>query len=85
MNRQSDISDILGQMASGAFAGHGPNKVEQVLKHFASAGLERKTCADERHLGRKVETLKRYARRLNLKFPDYVPRHLKPKKVKKRA
>jgi hypothetical protein len=84
MNAQSDISDILGKMTSGPLVA-GTNKVGEVLKHFASAGLERKTCADDRHLGRSVSTLKRYACRLNLKFPDYCPRHLKPKKAKKRA
>lgn len=58
-------------------------KVEQILRHFCAAGLTLETCADTRHMGRAMSTLKRYARRLDLKFPDYCPRHLRRKKRRK--
>lgn len=78
---QSDIRDILGEMASGPITCE--SKLERLLRHFATHSIPLSTCADKRHLGRKVETLRRYACRMDLKFPDYVPMHLRPKKEKK--
>lgn len=83
MNTQSDISDILGQMTVGKMVMGGGSKLEQLLKHFSANDIPLAICADGRHLGRQPDTLKRYARRLNLKFPDYVPRHMRPKREKK--
>lgn len=77
MSAQSDIRDILGEMASGPIITE--SKLVQLLKRFSAVGLPIAICADQRHLGRKVDTLKRYARQHDLKFPDYVPRHLRPK------
>lgn len=57
-------------------------RVELLLRHFHELGLPLAVCADRKHLGRKVVTLKGYARRLGLAFPDYVPR---PKKEKTEA
>lgn len=83
MNQQSDIADILGAMANGPIVGGGhTGRVGEVLRHFSRAAIPLTTCADGRHLGLKVSTLKRYACRLSLKFPDYCPRHMKPKKAK---
>jgi hypothetical protein len=80
MIEQSDIRDILGEMAAERMGGS--SKLERLLKHFSAKGIPLETCADHRHLGRAVSTLKRYARLLDLTFPDYVPRHLQPKKAK---
>jgi hypothetical protein len=81
MTEQSDIRDILGEMANGPITNE--SKLVQVLRHFSAHNVPLKTCADNRHTGRKISTLKRYACRLSLKFPDWVPMHLRPKKAKK--
>lgn len=84
MSQQSDIADILGRISAAPMRGtSGRSRVGEVLTHFSQAGLTIRVCADARHLGRAISTLKKYARRLNLKFPDYCPRHMKPKKAKK--
>lgn len=82
MSEQSDIRDILGEIANAPICSD--SKLVRLLKRFSKIGLPLKTCADKQHLGREIDTLKRYARRHDLKFPDYVPRHLKPKKEKKK-
>lgn len=79
---QSDIADILGQMASGPIIGERSKKFEIILRHFSKVGMSIKTAGDFRHLDRATSTLKRYARRWDLKFSDYVPMHLRPKKAK---
>lgn len=81
MSEQSDIADILGEMARGPITCE--SKLERVLRHFSAHSVPLETCADKRHTGRKLSTLKRYACRMDLKFPDWVPRHLRPKKEKK--
>lgn len=81
MSEQSDIRDILGEMASGPITCD--TKLVQVLKHFSAKGVPLSTCADRRHTGRKLSTPKRYACEYSLKFPDWVPRHMRPKKEKK--
>lgn len=81
MSEQSDIRDILGEMAAGPITSE--SKLVQVLKHFSAHNVPLKTCADNRHTGRKISTLKRYACDLSLKFPDWVPMHMRPKKEKK--
>lgn len=78
MSEQSDIRDILGEMASGPIINE--SKLLQVLKHFSAKGVPLKTCADNRHTGRKISTLKRYACEYSLKFPDWIPRHIKKRK-----
>jgi hypothetical protein len=45
-----------------------------VLRHFHGLGYALKDCADPRRTGRSLKTLKMYARRAGLSFPDYVPR-----------
>lgn len=81
MGEQSDIRDILGEMAAGPITNE--SKLEQLLKHFSAHNIPLATCADKRHLGRKVSTLRRYACRMSLKFPDWVPMHMRPNKEKK--
>lgn len=73
----------LDELANGPMVGQGKRKVGAVLKHFHKAGLTLDTCADERHLNRSLSTLKAYARRLKLAFPDYVPLAMRPKKEKR--
>lgn len=85
MSAQSDIADILGKMTEGPKKTGGGSKLEQLLHHFSATGKPLSALADHRYLDRKVSTLKRYACRLSLKFPDYCPRHLKPKKAKAAA
>jgi hypothetical protein len=80
MGTQSDIADILGEMARGPITCE--SKLERLLRHFAAHKIPLTICADKRPLGRAVNTLQRYARRMDLKFPDYVPMHLRPKKEK---
>lgn len=82
MSEQSDIRDILGETAAGPITNE--SKLIQVLKHFSAKNIPLATCADKRHTGRKISPLKRYACDLSLKFPDWVPRHMRPKKEKKR-
>lgn len=81
MNHQSDIADILGEMANGPIVSE--SKLITVLRHFSAHNVPLAVCADARHTGRKLSTLKRYACELSLKFPDWVPRHMRPKKEKK--
>lgn len=80
MIEQSDIADILGDLQSGPLLSEHRAKIEALMRHFAAAGVTLATVCDERHLNRAEATVKQYARDLNLAFPDYVPRSLRPKK-----
>lgn len=79
---QTDIGEILTDMASGPRIGGHVSKMETLMRHFSSRGVSLETAADSKHLNRSPETLQRYARRLGLKFVDYVPMALRPKKPK---
>lgn len=57
-------------------------KMLTLLRHFASINLPLKKAADEQHLNRSVDTLKRYCREGAIKFPDYVPMFMREKKKK---
>jgi len=72
---QSDISEILGEIASSgpALTKHS-KKLNAILTHFSEKKIPLSVCADKRHLNRKVATLKKRARHLGLSFPDYTPR-----------
>lgn len=55
----------------------------RLLKHYAQKGdMPLETLASSKYLGRALSTLKQKCRENDLKFPDYVPRHLKEKKEK---
>lgn len=81
MSTQSNIADILGEMANRPITNE--SKLVRVLRHFSKNNVPLAVCADNRHTGRKLSTLKRYACHLSLKFPDWVPRHMRPKREKK--
>ena len=53
------------------------SKIEFLLRYFAQQKLPLAVVADYQHLDRSLDTLRRYAREMNLTFPDYTPRHLK--------
>lgn len=55
-------------------------RMEALLSAYQEAGLTLAVCCDRRHLGRAPSTLKRYARRLALSFPDYTPRAMRRKR-----
>lgn len=83
---QKDIRDFLGeiQQSSNLFADRPfADRIGEILRHFHAGGLTLAVCADSRHLNRALSTCKAYARDLSLAFPDYVPRHMKPKKEPK--
>jgi hypothetical protein len=81
---QSDIADILGELQRGPILNEHRDKIDALMRHFARAGLTIATVCDARHLDRAVSTVRGYARELDLIFPDYTPRHLRPKKEPKR-
>ncbi len=62
-----------------------PRLAEDLLKRLHSNGLTLAQCADKRVMNRKITTLKTYARKLKLAFPDYVPMELRPKEDEKGA
>ncbi len=76
------IGDEMGTIANGPLLGSHKARMNALLRHFHGGGLTLEICADKKHLGRKVSTLKPYVRRLALAFPDYVPMALRPKKEK---
>lgn len=81
---QSDIQDIIGAIASSPVIGtNHTRQMNALMRHFCAAGLTVEQCADRQHLNKAVSTVRAFARKLNLSFPDYVPRHLRPKKEKK--
>ena len=61
-----------------------PRLAEDLLRRLHSNGLTLAQCADKRVMNRKLDTLKRLARELDLSFPDYVPLALRPKKEPKK-
>lgn len=60
-------------------------KMGELMRRFSAAGVSLQTLSGPRYLGRKVLTLRRYARDFELTFPDYVPLAMQPKKAKARA
>lgn len=65
--------DINGPIIGPSHA----KRMEALLRHFRACGLPLSTCADRKHLGRTVATLKGYCRRIGLAFPDYTPRAMR--------
>lgn len=55
-------------------------RMDALLRAYHRRGLTLEVCGDRLHLGRAQSTLKRYARRLRLSFPDYTPRKLRRRK-----
>lgn len=78
-----DSSPLLNDLANGPMIGTHPRRMNALLLHFHKAGLTLETCADSKHLGRSMSTLKAYVRRLKIAFPDYVPLALRPPKPPK--
>lgn len=74
----------LISISNGPILGSHTKRMEALIRHFHGAGLTLAVCADGKHLGRKIETLKPYVRALNLSFPDYVPLALRPPKEPKK-
>lgn len=82
MSQQIDIADILGSVASATpHLGTHQARLEAIMRHFCGAGLTLAVSGDVRHLNRATSTMKAYARRFGLAFPDYIPTALRPKKV----
>lgn len=82
-DRQIEMLAALSESA-GALGNH-KRRVAHCLKHWAAAGITLAVCSDARHLDRSVNTLKAYARKLKLRFPDYVPDALKTPEERKRG
>ena len=82
-DRQAEMFAALRD-APAALGNH-KRRISYCLKHWAEHGIPLSVCADRRHLDRSVNTLKAYARKLKLKFPDYVPDALKTPEERKRG
>lgn len=81
-DRQIEMLAALSD-ARGALGNH-KRRVSHCLKHWAAAGIPLAICSDSRHLDRSLSTLKAYARKLKLRFPDYIPDALKTAEERKR-
>lgn len=78
MSEQTDIRDILGEIASsGPINTNWRERIKTLMEHFAARKIPIKICADSRHLNKSVSTVKGYARDFRLRFPDYVPMDLR--------
>jgi hypothetical protein len=53
--------------------------MDELLRMFAAKGTPLSILAGPQYLKRKVPTLRKYARRLGLTFPDYIPRQPRSK------
>lgn len=84
MSTQTDIRDILGEIASsGPIHTDFKSRIKTLMEHFAARNISIETCADNRHLNRSVSTVKGYAREFRLRFTDYVPMDLRtPEELK---
>jgi hypothetical protein len=58
-------------------------KMGELMRRFSAAGVSLKVLSGPLYMGRKIGTLRRYARDFDLKFPDYVPLALREKKPAK--
>ncbi len=58
-------------------------RIQSILRLYSERGLALETLADHKHLGLTLKTLQKYSRRAGVKFSDYVPRSMRPKKEKK--
>lgn len=81
----ADVLDLfntaLTDIANGPH--NRPRLAEDLLTRLHGNGLTLEQCADKRVMNRSLDTLKGYARKLKLSFPDYVPMELRPKKEPK--
>lgn len=57
-------------------------RMVRLLKAYAKAGASLADVAREHISGRSVATLKRYCSLHGIAFPDYIPRYMKPKKLR---
>lgn len=76
------MQQLFEAINAAPYAGTNKRRVEEILRHFHKIGLTLEVAGDRQHLDRAQSTMKKYARRLKLGFPDYVPVALRPKKVK---
>jgi hypothetical protein len=65
-------------LARGPMMGSHGKRLLALVRYFHAIGLSIAVIADRQHLGRRPTTVKRYARKLGLTFPDYRPRSRKP-------
>lgn len=73
-DRQTEFGSILSAIASQpAQVPSHRARVNTLMQHFAKKQIPLSVVADEKHLKLSMGTLKRYARELQLVFPDYVP------------
>lgn len=84
-DRQMDINDVLQEIRSSQYAvgGH-KQRVAFCLKQWAAKGLALSTCADSKHLNISPRMAEAYARKLKLRFSDYVPYALRTPEERKR-
>lgn len=74
-DKQMDIFDILGtHLDNAALLRSRTRKFDALMRHFAERGIPLAVVGDSKHLNRAQSTLKKHARRLGLRFPDYVAR-----------
>lgn len=79
--QQSDIREILGDIANNSpIMTRHHQRMETIIKHLHKAGHTVETISGHKYLGRSASTIKRYARDMDLIFPDYTPAHLKEKR-----
>jgi hypothetical protein len=85
-DRQVDINDVLQEIrdAPHAVGGH-KQRIAFCLKQWSVKGLSLATCADSKHLNLGDKTVQAYARRLKLRFSDYVPYELRTEDERKRG
>lgn len=74
------FGEVLTDIANSKRADERLDLTEALLRRLHEKGLTLAQCADHRIMRRSLGVLKKYARRFDLAFPDYVPRKLKPKK-----
>jgi hypothetical protein len=50
------------------------HRMRDVLRYYAEKGTPLEKLADRRYIGRKLPTLKKWAKQFGITFPDYKPR-----------
>lgn len=82
---QTDIRDILGEIASGRkIHTDFKSRIKTLMEHFAAKNIPLSTVIDPRHLNRSLSTVQGYARDYGLRFPDYIPMALRTAEERKR-
>lgn len=80
MNAQVSMKSVLDEAANSKQLFDHQHKIAHILRHFSENGLSLAVAGDEQHLNRSESTLKRYCRKFQVKFPDYVPMSMRPRK-----